>query len=156
MTWSKTRSINGPLLTPRYLLSLVLFRVQVVVIDAKGHLLGRLAAIVAKELLKGQRIVVVRTEELNMSGTLGRNIMLWEHYLRKRMNTNPRRGPFHYKAPARIFWRTVRGMIPHKTVRGAESLDRLKCFEGVPFAYSTVRLSVLFLSRRTHFSIPID
>jgi Ribosomal protein L13 len=39
-----------------------------VVIDAKGHLLGRLASIVAKQILSGQKVVVVRTEALNISG----------------------------------------------------------------------------------------
>ena len=37
-------------------------------IDGKGHLLGRLASIVAKQLLNGQKIVVVRCEALNISG----------------------------------------------------------------------------------------
>ncbi|XP_039551985.1 60S ribosomal protein L13a, partial [Passer montanus] len=36
-------------------------------------------------------------------------------FLRKRMNTNPSRGPFHFRAPSRIFWRTVRGQNPKKT-----------------------------------------
>ncbi|OCT52250.1 hypothetical protein CLCR_11390 [Cladophialophora carrionii] len=40
----------------------------VVVIDGKGHLLGRLASTVAKQLLNGQKIVVVRCEALNISG----------------------------------------------------------------------------------------
>jgi large subunit ribosomal protein L13Ae len=35
----------------------------------RGHLLGRLASIVAKELLLGQRIVIVRAEELNLSAS---------------------------------------------------------------------------------------
>ena len=35
----------------------------------RGHLLGRLASTVAKELLLGQRIVIVRAEELNVSGS---------------------------------------------------------------------------------------
>ena len=35
-----------------------------VVIDGRGHLVGRLASKVAKELLSGQRIVVVRCELL--------------------------------------------------------------------------------------------
>ncbi len=43
-------------------------RLQQVVIDGKGHLLGRLASIVAKQLLSGQKIVVVRCEALNISG----------------------------------------------------------------------------------------
>jgi large subunit ribosomal protein L13Ae len=38
------------------------------VIDGKGHLLGRLASTVAKQLLNGQKIVVVRCEALNISG----------------------------------------------------------------------------------------
>jgi ribosomal protein uL13 len=39
-----------------------------VVIDGKGHLLGRLASIVAKQLLNGQKVVIVRCEALNISG----------------------------------------------------------------------------------------
>jgi large subunit ribosomal protein L13Ae len=45
----------------------------VIIIDGKGHLLGRLASIVAKQILSGQRIVVVRCEELQMSGSFFRN-----------------------------------------------------------------------------------
>jgi large subunit ribosomal protein L13Ae len=35
-----------------------------VVIDGRGHLVGRLASKIAKELLNGQRVVVVRCEAL--------------------------------------------------------------------------------------------
>lgn len=49
---------------------------------------------------------------------------------------NPTRGgPFHFRAPSRIFYRTVRGMVPHKTARGASAMERLKVFEGVPPPY---------------------
>lgn len=47
--------------------------VQKIVIDCKGHLMGRLASIVAKELLSGQDIVCVRCEDINISGSLYRN-----------------------------------------------------------------------------------
>lgn len=49
----------------------------------------------------------------------------------------------HYKSPARIFWRTLRGMLPHKTPRGAAALGRLKTFEGVPFPYDQKRRMVI-------------
>jgi large subunit ribosomal protein L13Ae len=39
------------------------------VIDCRAHLMGRLASIVAKELLCGQKVVAVRCEELEMSGS---------------------------------------------------------------------------------------
>jgi len=114
-----------------------------VVVDGRGHLLGKLAARVAKELLSGQRIVVVRCEEINISGSLFRNKLKYHDFLRKRTNTNPRRGPFHLRAPAKIFWRTVRGMIPHKTARGAEALGRLKSYEGIPAPFDKVKRCVI-------------
>ena len=40
-----------------------------VVIDCRGHIMGRLASIVAKELLSGQKVVCVRCEELNITGS---------------------------------------------------------------------------------------
>ena len=59
-------------------------------------------------------------------------------FLRLRCNVKPSRGPFHYRAPSRILWRTVRGMIPHKTKRGMEALNRLKVYDGVPPPYDKV------------------
>ena len=46
-----------------------------VVIDCRGHIMGRLASIVAKELLSGQKVVCVRCEELNITGS---SIALWK------------------------------------------------------------------------------
>ncbi|KAL4697609.1 hypothetical protein H8959_003307 [Pygathrix nigripes] len=42
------------------------------------------------------------------------------------------RGPYHFRALSRIFWRTLRGMLPHKTKRGQAALDRLKVFDIIP------------------------
>uniref|UniRef100_A0A8C9M1R1 Large ribosomal subunit protein uL13 n=2 Tax=cellular organisms TaxID=131567 RepID=A0A8C9M1R1_9PRIM len=112
--------------------------VQVLVLDGRGHLLGRLAAIVAKQVLLGRKVVVVRCEGINISGNFYRNKLKYLAFLRKRMNTNPSRGPYHFRAPSRIFWRTVRGMLPHKTKRGQAALDRLKVFDGIPPPYDKV------------------
>ncbi|VUG18470.1 RPL16A [Brettanomyces bruxellensis] len=107
----------------------------VVVIDGKGHLLGRLASVVAKELLNGQKVVVVRCEQLNVSGELFRNKLKYHDYLRKKTSFNRLRGPFHFRAPSRIFYKAVKGMIPHKTARGEAALERLKVFDGIPAPY---------------------
>merc|ERR1711974_83517 len=114
-----------------------------IVIDCRGHLLGRLASIVAKELLNGQHVVAVRTEQLNISQKLIRNKFKYMRFLDKRCLVNPKKGPIHYRSPAKMFWRTVRGMIPHKTARGAEALNRLKVFEGCPPPYDTVKKVVV-------------
>merc|ERR1712072_299135 len=106
-----------------------------IVIDGRGHLLGRLASTVAKELLCGQQIVVTRCEQINISGTHFRNKIKFWAFLRKRTNTNPKKGPIHFRAPSKILWRIVRGMIPHKTARGAAAMSRLKVFDGMPEPY---------------------
>ena len=108
---------------------------KLVVVDCKDHLLGRLAAKIAKEILNGQHIVCVRTEEINITGSLIRNRLKYMIFLRKRKNTNPKKGPFHYRSPSKILWRTIRGMLPHKTTRGEKALSRLKLFEGCPPPY---------------------
>nr|CAD7401146.1 unnamed protein product [Timema cristinae] len=109
---------------------------KAILIDGRGHLLGRLAAIVAKTILQGSRVVVVRCEQLNISGNFFRAKLKYLSFLRKRCNVNPARGPFHYRAPSKILWRTIRGMLPHKIERGKAALRRLKVYEGIPPPYN--------------------
>ncbi|PVU94534.1 hypothetical protein BB561_002477 [Smittium simulii] len=113
------------------------------VIDAKGHLLGRLASTVSKMILNGQKVVIVRCEEMNVSGSFFRNKIKFHAYLRKRCLVNPSHGPLHFRAPSRIFYRAIRGMVPHKTARGVAALDRLKVFEGVPPPYNKQKRMVI-------------
>ncbi|CAG8585958.1 17021_t:CDS:2 [Rhizophagus irregularis] len=96
-----------------------------------------------EKILTGQKVVIVRAEELNVSGSFFRNKIKYHDYLRKRMIVNPARGPFHFRAPSKLFYKTIRGMIPHKTARGAEALKRLKIFEGIPPPYDKKKRMVV-------------
>lgn len=117
---------------------------KVVVIDGKDHILGRLAAVVAKQLLGGQRIVIVRAEKIATTGPIERLLREWALYKKKNSVSNPfRGGPWHYKSPAKIVWKCIRGMIPHKTARGAAAMARLKIFEGCPHPYSVQKKVVV-------------
>merc|ERR1740138_1414419 len=113
------------------------------VIDARGHLLGRLASSIAKELLSGQHVTVVRCEEINISGNFYRNKLKFMAFLRKKHLTKPSRGQFHFRRPSKILWRTVRGMLPHKTPRGQAALNRLKVFDGCPTPYDKQKRMVV-------------
>lgn len=64
-----------------------------------------------------------------------RNRTKYAQFRNKRMNTNPGKGPFHFKSPAMMVWRTIRGMVHQKTARGQEALARLSTFEGIPAPY---------------------
>ncbi|CAI5780581.1 ribosomal L13a [Podarcis lilfordi] len=108
---------------------------KVLVMDGRGHLLGHLAAIVAEQVLLGRKVVVVRCEGINISGNFYCNKRKYLAFLRKRMNTNLSRGPYHFRASSWIVWRTVRGMLPRKTRWGQAALERLKVFDGIPPPY---------------------
>merc|ERR1712147_229886 len=116
---------------------------KIVVIDARGHLQGRLASFVAKEALLGQKVMVVRCEDLVISGSFMRNKLKLLMKRNKRMNTNPRKGPFHHKSPADMFMRVVRGMLPHVWYRGSAAFQRVKAVEGIPSPFDEVKKMVV-------------
>ena len=55
---------------------------DVVLVDGRTHMLGRLASVMAKELLSGQKIVVVRCEQVVVSGSLVRNKVKFTQFLK--------------------------------------------------------------------------
>jgi large subunit ribosomal protein L13Ae len=87
--------------------------------------------------------VLVRAESLNLSGSLFRNKIKYHYWLNVRCNVQPSNGPFHFRAPARMMHRVVRGMIPHKTARGTAAMDRLKVFDGCPAPYDRMKKMVM-------------
>jgi large subunit ribosomal protein L13Ae len=103
-----------------------------VIVDLKDHMIGRAAAVIAKQLLLGKKVTVVRTDEANIAGAEIRNKIKYLNFLRKKHTTNPKKGPFHRRSPSEVFTRVVRGMLPYYTKRGKLALRRLRAFEGVP------------------------
>merc|ERR1712057_157912 len=116
---------------------------KLVVIDARNHLLGRLSSFVAKEALLGQKVVLVRCEDMVISGSHIRNKLKLLMKRNKRMNTNPRKGPFHHKSPSDMFMRVVRGMLPHVWYRGSAAFQRVKAVEGCPDPFDQIKKVVV-------------
>ena len=107
-------------------------RHEIITVDLKDHVIGRAAAVVAKQLLLGKRITVVRTDEAVIAGTEIRNKIKYLNYLRKKKLTNPKKGPFHKRSPSEVFLKVIRNMVPHRTKRGISALRRLVAYEGIP------------------------
>ncbi len=99
------------------------------VIDAEGLILGRMASVVAKRLLEGERIDIVNAEGAVVSGKRLQVIKERKEFLEV---GGPTKGPFHYRKPNAIIRRTIRGMLPHRKPRGREAYRRLKVYIGVP------------------------
>jgi len=103
--------------------------VRVRIIDANNLVLGRMASIVAKRLLNGERIIIVNAEKAVISGKRlsilkeAREFLQVGHF---------RKGPLHPRRPDTIVKRVIRGMLPRRKPRGMEALKRLRVYIGVP------------------------
>lgn len=99
------------------------------VIDAKGHILGRLSSKIAKRLINGENIVIINAEKAVITGQRSMNL---NKYVEKSERGSQESGPYFPRHPESIFKRTVRGMLPWKSRRGREAFKRLKVFIDVP------------------------
>jgi large subunit ribosomal protein L13 len=92
-----------------------------VVIDGTNHRLGRLASRVAKMLLEGKRVVVLNADKIVITGSKSAILARYRYLL------------------DRIFWYTVRRMLPRKKPKGREALSRLRVYNGVPEEFAEVK-----------------
>jgi large subunit ribosomal protein L13 len=97
--------------------------------DVTGQVLGRVSTIIAKDLLKGEKVIVVNCEKSILSGNPKYTT---ETYARKFKRGDTIHGPFFPRVPDRLFKRTVRGMLNYKKPRGRNALDNLTVFIGIP------------------------
>jgi len=100
-----------------------------VVVDARDCILGRVASQVAERSLDGESIAVVNAEDAVITGS-DDDIM---STYRQRAAIGSDQGPATIKRPDRIFKRSIRGMLPHKSDRGREAFSNVRVYVGNPF-----------------------
>jgi large subunit ribosomal protein L13 len=99
------------------------------IIDADGAISGRLATRIAKELLKGENIIVINSEKAIITGNPDAII---NRYFVKRERGDPNKGPFYPRQPDKLLKRVIRGMLPYKKEKGGKAFRRLQVFIGNP------------------------
>jgi large subunit ribosomal protein L13 len=111
-----------------------------IIYDAENQILGRLSSVIAKQLLKGEKIFVVNAEKTVVAGN-PRYTM--KKYLQKIQRGGPLHGPFFPRWPDQIFRRTVRGMLPWDRTKGRKAYKNLKVFIGLPEEFKNKKLEKL-------------
>ena len=106
------------------------------VYDATDKILGRLASLVAKQLISArkagreQRVIIYNAEHAVVSGPKTRVLA---NYDGKYKLNHARKGPFYPRMPDQILKRTVRGMLPYqKNSSGRGALRDLRVLIGKP------------------------
>lgn len=105
---------------------------EIITIDAKDCIAGRICSHISKLLLKGHHVRVVNAEKSMISGNRYKTIEIYKEYLEISSSTNPIHGPFHPRKPDRILTRMVRGMLPKRKPSGITALKRLRVYVAVP------------------------
>lgn len=108
-----------------------------VVIDATDHVVGRLASVVAKKLLNGQRMTIVNAEKAVLTGNKG---SIKEHYqmlARRKQRTSHKKITVWYpKRPETLLKNSVTRMLPKKKPKGRDAAKRLRVYTGMPSQYA--------------------
>jgi large subunit ribosomal protein L13 len=102
-----------------------------IIYDADSQIMGRMSSVIAKRLLKGERVTIVNAEKAVVSGNPRATI---DHYHTRVKRGDPIKGPFFPRMPDGILRRSIRGMLPMKKPKGKEAYKRLRVSIGVPDA----------------------
>jgi len=116
---------------------------DVTVIDASNLILGRLASIVAKRLLAGERIIVVNAEKAVISGN---EKSIREDAMKRleiRTLGSKTKSPKHPRRPDGLVRKTIRGMLPWDKSKGREAYKMLKVYIGIPGSLKETSLQTL-------------
>ncbi|MCC6022839.1 MAG: 50S ribosomal protein L13 [Desulfurococcaceae archaeon] len=106
---------------------------KVLVVDAEGAILGRLATTVAKSLLNGYKVYVVNAEKAVVSGNPQMIIESYRIWLEIKTLRNPYKwSPKRPRNPIAIVKKAVKGMLPKDSWRGVEAFKNLKVYIGFP------------------------
>lgn len=123
----------------------------ITIVNAEGLVMGRMASIIAKRLLKGEEIVIVNAEKAVLSGNRKSHVLEAKEFLEVGY---PEKGPIHYKRPDRIVRRTIRGMLPYDQPKGKQAYKRVKVFIGIPDEYKDREMETLVEAKAEKLTCP--
>jgi large subunit ribosomal protein L13 len=102
------------------------------IIDGNDLILGRLGSHVAKDLLKGENIIVINAEKIVISGKSDRIVEKYKKRRTQKDKANPEHSPHWPRRPDLLVKRVIRGMLPFDRPRGKTVFKNLKVYMGVP------------------------
>ncbi|MFH1775005.1 MAG: 50S ribosomal protein L13 [Methanobacteriota archaeon] len=125
------------------------------IIDARNLIVGRMASIAAKELLKGEKVIIVNAEESIISGSKSNILEKYRERRERKSIVNPaRHGPFFPRRPEGIVRRAVRGMLPYKKAKGKNAFKSLKVYAGIPKELEGKEMETIEVANASKLRVP--
>ena len=100
-----------------------------IIYNGKDAVFGRLASVVAKDLLKGNFVDVINCEDIVVSGR--KEVFVKKIRAKMEMGRGSSlKGPKYIRVADRLVKRMIRGMLPRDRMKGQDAFKRLKCHVG--------------------------
>jgi large subunit ribosomal protein L13 len=100
-----------------------------IVYDGEGAVFGRLASVVAKDLLKGEEVDIINCEKIIVSGD--KKLLVKKILAKREMGSGgSMKGPKYPRVADRLVKRMIRGMLPRDRAKGRDAFRNLKCYIG--------------------------
>lgn len=97
--------------------------------DGDKAIFGRLASVVAKDLLKGNSVDIINCENIIISGD--KKLFVKKILTKKEMGSGGSlKGPKYIAVADRLVKRMIRGMLPRDRMKGQDAFRRLRCYVG--------------------------
>ncbi len=106
-----------------------------VLVNADGLVMGRVASFCAKKALEKEEVVVVNAEKVVLTGTKNDLLHKYKTKFDRNVKGNPEHGPKFSRMPDRVMRSSIRGMVPIKRKTGKDAIARVKVFIGTPAKY---------------------
>ncbi len=95
--------------------------------NGDGAIFGRLASKIAKDLLKGDEVVLVNCGKIIVSGD--KKLFVKKILAKREMGSGgSMKGPKYPRTEDRLVKRMIRGMLPRDRARGRDAIRRLMCY----------------------------
>ena len=99
------------------------------VYDGTEAVFGRIASVVAKELLKGNSVDLINCEKIIVSGD--KKLLAKKILAKREMGSGGSiKGPKYPRVADRLVKRMIRGMLPRDRMKGQDAYRKLKCYIG--------------------------
>ena len=100
-----------------------------IVYDGDGAVFGRIASVVAKDLLKGNEVDVFNCEKIIISGD--KRLLAKKIVAKREMGSGgSMKGPKYPRVADKLVKRMIRGMLPRDRAKGRNAFRELKVYIG--------------------------
>jgi len=99
-----------------------------IVYDGNNAVFGRIASVVAKDLLKGNEVDLINCEKIIVSGD--KKLLAKKILTKREMGSGgSMKGPKYPRTNERLVKRMIRGMLPWDRMKGRDAYRKLKVYD---------------------------